>query len=112
MAQPTQQEKLQEKLREVESRLARFKKHLGTSVEAVKLKLEKSEQNLAKARGEPRFVRIGTTMLEATDRLQFLLEVEESLTQLLEMEGKDPEKETEKLLARKVKLLKKLMRTS
>ena len=55
---------------------------------------------------------VGGTMVEATDRLEALLVMEECYEALLDLEGKDPVKEAEGLIQRKIKILKELLPAS
>jgi hypothetical protein len=47
-------------------------------------------------------------MVEATDRLEALLDMEQSYADVVDLDDKDPAAEAEKLLGEKMKLLEKL----
>ena len=106
----TKEELLQEKLRDINANLTIFKSLMGTSSEFHETQLELHEKRRKDARGVPRFVKVnGTHLVEGTDRLEAMLKIEESLEILLQMQGKDPVKHTEKLLAQKIRILKELL---
>jgi hypothetical protein len=105
----TKKELALEKLREIDSRLTVVKRMLGSSPEDVKGKLERASKKMKDAKGEARFVRAGACMVEGTDRLEALLAMEESYTDMLDLQGKDPVREAEKLLQKKIELLKTLI---
>jgi len=105
----TREEILQEKLREVNSRISTVKNLIGTSVEHHEDKLNKAEKRRKLCKGDARFVKVGSCMVEATDRLAALLEIEEAVEALLQLEGKNPVKEAEKLIAQKIKIIKELI---
>lgn len=110
MSEPkTKEERLQEKLREVDGRLTMVKQLIGSTTEGVKDKIERSEKRMKDAKGEAKFVKIGSTMIEATDRLETLLVLEESWIDLYNLQGNDPVKEAETLLERKIKIIKELL---
>jgi hypothetical protein len=113
MSEPkTREEILQERLREIEGRLTKVKQRIGTSANDFTEKLERAEKRRKTSRGEARFVKVGGTMVEATDRLEALLVMEECYEALLDLEGKDPVKEAEGLIQRKIKILKELLPAS
>ena len=99
---------LSEKLREVDGRLAVVKRMLGKSASDAKARLRDASKRLKGARGEARFVRVGGCMVEATDRLEALLDMEQSYADVVDLDDKDPAAEAEKLLGEKMKLLEKL----
>ena len=105
----TQKEILEEKLREVNSRLTTVKSLIGISEDDIKRRIEHAELRHGKATGKARFVRIGPSMIEADDRLETLLELESHYDQLLNLEGKEPLDEGIKLLRKKLKVIKKLL---
>lgn len=106
----TREELLQEKLRETNAKLTIFKNLIGTTSEYHEAQLELHEKRRKDARGIPRFVKInGNQLVEGTDRLEAMLMIEQSLEILLQMEGKEPVKQTEKLLAQKIRILKELL---
>lgn len=107
MSETAQQATL-EKLREVDGRLSVVKRMLGKSGADAKARLQAASKRLKDARGEARFVRVGGCMVEATDRLEALLDMEQSYADVMDLEDKDPATEAEKLLVKKVKLLEKL----
>jgi|GEM_PF-3453456 len=105
----TRDEILKERLRDVNSRLSIVKTLMGTDVNHHTEKLDKAEKRRKLSKGEARFVKIGSCMVEATDRLAALLEVEEAVEALLGLEGKNPVKEAEGLLAQKIRIIKELI---
>ncbi len=105
------QEATLEKLREVDGRLSVVKRMLGTSVASTNAKLESAAKRLKDARGEAKFVRVGGCMVDATDRLEALLDLEQSYADVADLDNKDPVVEAEGLLVQKLELLKKLRRT-
>jgi hypothetical protein len=110
MSEPkTREEILRERLREIESRLTKVKQRIGSSADEFSEKLERAEKRRKLSRGDARFVKVGGTMVEATDRLDALLAMEECYEALLDLEGKDPVKEAESLIQRKIKILKELV---
>ncbi len=98
----------QERLREVDGRLAVVKRMLGTSVDGSKARLLSATKRLKDARGEARFVRVGGCMVEATDRLEVLLDLEQLYADIVDLDNKDPVAEAEALLEEKIRLLEKL----
>ena len=102
----TKKELALEKLREIDSRLTVVKRMLGSSPEDVKGKLERASKKMKDAKGEARFVRAGACMVEGTDRLEALLAME---TDMLDLQGKEPVKEAEKLLKKKIEVMKTLL---
>lgn len=105
----TREEILQERLREVNSRLSVVKHLIGTNVQHHEEKLDKAEKRRKLSKGEARFVKIGSCMVEATDRLAALLEIEEAIEALLNIEGKNPVTEAEKLISQKIRIIKELI---
>jgi hypothetical protein len=99
---------LDEKLREVDGRLAVVKRMLGKSAPDAKARLRDASKRFKGASGEARFVRVGGCMVEATDRLEALLDMEQSYADVVDLDDKDPAAEAEKLLGEKMKLLEKL----
>lgn len=113
MTEPkTREEILQERLREVDGRLTKVKQRLGTSALEHEEKIERAEKRRKACRGDARFVKVQSRTVEATDRLDALLALEESYVALLDLEGKDPVKEAEKLIAKKIQIIKELLGTS
>ena len=108
LAPKTKTELALEKLREVDGRLAVVKRMLGTSVFSAKEKLHAATKRLKDARGESRFVRVGGCMVEATDRLEALLDIEQSYADVMDLDNKDPVSEAEALLTEKIGILEKL----
>ena len=98
---PTKRELAEEKLREIDGRLSVVKRMLGSSTEGAAEKAERALKRVKDASGEARFVKIGGCMVEGTDRLQALMDLEDSYTDLLDLQGKDPLDEAEKLLVKK-----------
>ena len=110
MSEPnTREEILQEKLREIDGRLTKVKQMIGSNADEYHSKIERAEKRRKTARGDAHFIKIGGTMVEGTDRLEALLVLEECYSALLDLEGKDPVKEAESLIARKIKVLKELL---
>lgn len=110
MTEPkTREEILQEKLREIEGRLTKVKQRIGSSPEHFNEKIERAEKRRKTAKGDAHFVKLGGSMVEATDRLEALLVLEECYEGLLDLQGKDPVKEAEQLIARKIRVLKELL---
>ena len=111
MAEPpkTKEEILQEKLQKVNSRLSVVKRKLGMDGHSVQRRLNRFIDRRVSSTGESRFVKVGSEMVEGTDRLDALLGLEEAYTDMFELQGKDPVQEAEQLLEKKVKLIKKLM---
>lgn len=105
----TREEILEEKLREINGRLGTVKKRLGSSTSEFTEKLERAEKRRKECSGQGRFVKVGSSMVEATDRLEALLAVEECYEALIELEGKEPVKEAEQLIAKKIKVIRELM---
>lgn len=105
----TREEILEERLREVNGRLSVVKKRIGTEASHFNEKIERAEKRRKSARGDAHFVKVGSSMVEATDRLEALLVLEECYEALLDLKGKDPVKEAENLIARKIKILKELI---
>lgn len=106
----TREEILQERLQEINSKLTTFKTLIGTCAEKHAHNLVLYEKRRKDSKGTPKFVRVsGNKLVEATDRLEAMLQIEESLETLIQLEGKDPVKETEKLLAHKIRILKELL---
>jgi hypothetical protein len=105
----TKKEIAEEKLREINSRLTVVKRLIGSSPEDAKGKAERASKKLKDARGEARFVKVGSCMVEGTDRLDALLAMEESYMEMLDLQGKEPIREAEKLLKKKIELLKTLL---
>ena len=105
----TKEEILLEKLCEVDGRLTKVKQLIGTTAQQTTERIERGEKRLKDAKGKARFVKIGSVMVEATDKLESLLEVEEATVTLYDLQGKEPVKEAEQLLERKIKILKKLL---
>jgi hypothetical protein len=104
----TKTELAQERLREVDGRLAVVKRMLGTSLSGSKARLNAATKRMKDARGEARFVRVGGCMVEATDRLEVLLDLEQSYADIVDLDNKDPISEAEALLLEKIDLLGKL----
>jgi len=110
MTEPkTREEILTERLREIDGRLSKVKQRIGTNTQHFNQKLERAEKRRKSARGDAHFVKVGGSMVEATDRLEALLVLEECYEGLLDLQGKDPVKEAEQLIARKIKVLKELI---
>ena len=111
MAEPpkTQEEILQEKLRKINSRLGVVKRKLGMDVESVQRRVSRSIGRRTKCTGEARFVKVGSEMVEGTDHLDALMGLEEAYTDMLELEGKNPVEEAEKLLEQKIRVLRRLI---
>ena len=109
---PTKRELAEEKLREINGRLSVVKRMLGSSTEGAAEKAERASKRVKDASGEARFVKIGGCMVEGTDRLQALMDLEDSYTDLLDLQGKDPLDEAEKLLVKKIDVLKYLVKGS
>ena len=110
MSEPkTREEKLLEKLREVDARLTTVKQLLGSSAEDFQSKIERAEKRKKSAKGDAQFVKVGSTMVEGTDKLEALLVLEECYSGLLGLRGKHPAKESEALLERKIKILQELL---
>ena len=107
----TREEILEEKLREINGRLSIVKKRIGTNQSHFNEKIERAEKRRKSAKGEAHFVKVGSSMVEATDRLEALLMLEECYEALLDLGGKDPVKEAEQLIARKLRVLKELIST-
>jgi len=105
----TRDEIIQEKLRAVNSRLIKIKPLIGTSKIDLLSKIEKSETRRSQAKGKARFVRVNSTMVEGTDELECLLELENSYEMLLDLENKDAHGECVKLLKKKIKYIKELI---
>jgi hypothetical protein len=105
----TREEILEEKLREINGRLSIVKKRLGSSTNEFTEKLERAEKRRKDCKGQGRFVKVGSSMVEATDRLEALLAVEECYEALMDLEGKEPVKEAEQLISRKIKVIRELM---
>ena len=105
----TKKELAEEKLREIDSRLTVVKKMLGSSPSDARSNVERASKKVKDASGEARFVKVGSCMIEGTDRLEALLALEESYTNMLNFQGKEPVKEAEKLLAKKIEVLKELL---
>jgi len=108
-APKTREEILEERLREINGRLSIVKKRIGSNTQDFNDKLERAEKRRKAAKGEERFVRVGGSMVEATDRLDALLALEECYDGLMDLGGKCPAKEAEQLLSRKIKVIKELM---
>ena len=110
MSEPkTREEILEEKLREINGRLAIVKKRLGSSENEFTDRLERAEKRRKDSKGLGRFVKVGSSTVEATDRLDALLAMEECYEALMDMDGKDPVKEAEQLIASKLRIMKELM---
>jgi len=105
----TREEILEERLREINGRLSVVKKRLGSTTQEFTDKLERAEKRRKDSKGQGRFVKVGSSMVEATDRLEALLAVEECYEALMELEGKEPVKEAEQLIARKIKVIRELI---
>lgn len=105
----TREEILEERLREINGRLSVVKQKIGTNTQHFTDKLERAEKRRKVARGDGHFVRVGGSMVEGTDRLEALLAIEECCDALLDLEGKDPAREAEQLLARKIRIVKELV---
>jgi len=105
----TREEILEERLREINGRLSVVKKHIGTTSLHYEEKLERATKRRQKSKGEAHFVKVGSSMVEATDRLGALLDMEECWDALLELGSKEPVKEAEQLLARKIRVVAELM---
>jgi hypothetical protein len=108
-APKTKEEKWQEKLREVNARLCVVKNLIGEDHESIKKKIELAEGRKRDASGKARFVKINSTMIEGNDHLSALIELETHYDMLLDIQAKNPLKETINLLEKKIKLLKKLI---
>lgn len=110
MSEPkTREEILEERLREINGRLSVVKKRLGSSKQEFTDKLERAEKRRKDAKGKSHFVKVGSSMVQATDRLDALLAMEECYEALMELEGKDPVKEAEQLIVRKLRVIEELM---
>jgi len=105
----TREEILAEKLREVDGRLSKVKRVLATTAEKELELIARAEARHAKASGKPQFVTVGSDKVVGTDRLAALLALEESYQRLSDLEGKEPVKEAEKLITKKIKLMKELI---
>jgi hypothetical protein len=105
----TKKELAEEKLREINSRLTVVKRMIGSSPEDAKGRAERASKKLKDAKGEARFVKVGSCMVEGTDKLDALLAMEESYTDLLDLQGKEPVKEAEKLLRKKIEVKNTLL---
>ncbi len=108
-APKTKEEKWQEKLREVNARLMVVKNLIGEDHESIKKKIEIAENRKQNATGKARFVKINSTMIEGTDQLSALIDLETHYEMLFDIQSKNPLKETINLLEKKIKLLKKLL---
>jgi molecular chaperone GrpE (heat shock protein) len=110
MSEPkTREEILEERLREINGRLSVVKKRLGSSKQEFTDKLERAEKRRKDAKGKSHFVKMGSSMVQATDRLDALLAMEECYEALMDLEGKEPVKEAEQLIARKIRVIEELM---
>jgi hypothetical protein len=110
MSEPkTRDEILQEKLKKINSRLVKVKPLIGTTKIDLLTRIEKSELRHSQAKGKPRFVRVNATMVEGTDELECLLELENHYEMLMDLENKDPHAECVRLLKKKMKYLKELI---
>ena len=110
MSEPkTREEILEERLREINGRLSVVKKRLGSSKQEFTDKLERAEKRRKDAKGNSHFVKMGSSMVQATDRLDALLAMEECYEALMDLEGKEPVKEAEQLIARKIRVIEELM---
>lgn len=105
----TREEILEERLREINGRLGIVKKRMGSSTSEFTDRLERAEKRKKDSKGQGRFVKVGSSMVEATDRLEALLAMEECYEALIDLEGKEPVKEAEQLITRKIKVIRELM---
>jgi len=105
----TKKELALERLHEVDSRLTVVKRMLGSSPDDARSKVDRASKKLKDAKGEAKFVRVGACMIEGTDTLEALLAMEESYADLMDLQGKQPVEEAEKLLTEKIEIFKKLL---
>lgn len=110
MGEPkTREEILEERLREVNARLTIVKKRLGSDTESFNDTLQRAEKRKLAAKGDGRYVKVGGSMILGTDKLDALLAIEECYEGLLDLKGRNPVKEAETLISKKIKILKELI---
>lgn len=112
MTEKTREEELLEKLRDVDARLKTMKQYIGSSKSDFEGKLERAEKRHKDASGEAKFVKVGSVMVEGTDHLAALLDMEECYVALLDLKNKHPTTESVRLLNRKIKIIKELIQIS
>ena len=105
----TREEILEEKLREINTRLTTVKNLLHTKEHHQEEKLQQAIKRRKTSKGEPRYLSVNSKMVEGTDRLEALIQMEEALEILLDFQGKDPVKEAEQLISKKIRILKELL---
>jgi hypothetical protein len=106
----TREEVLEEKIREVNQRLSVVERlwEAGHTQVSVREKMDRARLSVSESRGEAKYLKHGSKMIESTDEVGALFDMTEALETWLEMGGAEPHSELKRLLNRKVKLLTEL----